>query len=270
MFRLSSATTVAVVVAIAALAPNCGRVDTLEEIPIGSEVTITTDDGRRVSGTLAEISIDDVVVESDQTGTLRHLSREAISAVRRRWDLSTLLPARSIPIEVTVPMNTTVPIDLETALRSNGSWPEDVIRAHTAMPITVGETVALPMGSEVRGVVLAAEALGSNQGGPRLVRQFTNISAFGQSYDIATEPIAYGARGTRGEDTTMIGSTTARGFVSDGIAGRSEGVAVGSAIETGPAVVPTAPSQDIELRMGQILQLRLLESLTVRVPDEGA
>jgi hypothetical protein len=62
---------------------GCGGATALEEIPLGSQVTIETEDGRVITGALADVSADRVVVESDEAGDRQELSRDIVTEVRR-------------------------------------------------------------------------------------------------------------------------------------------------------------------------------------------
>ena len=272
MSRVTSAiTTIAISVAVAALVIGCERATALEKIPIGSRVTIGTNDGRVVEGTLAKITVDRVVVESEDSGEPRELSRDLVATVRQDgWGIRNLRPVKSEAREVTIPMGTTISIQLETAMSSDGNRPEDPIRAHTREPIRVGRTIVVPAGSEVSGIVTAAKASGKVKGRAGLSFRFTRVRAYGETYGIATRSLVYQAEGTKAADAKKIGIGAAAGAVIGGITGGKKGAAIGSAVGTGAgtAVVLTTPGKEVRLRSGSILQLQLRESVTIRVPRE--
>jgi hypothetical protein len=193
-----------------------------------------------------------------------------VEARREGLGLGDLVSAAPEPVQVTIPADTTVSIELETTVTSGGNRSEDPVRARTRAPITIGETTALPAGSELHGMVTAVKASGKVEGRASLSIRFSEVVAYGETYAISTAPFVYEARGTKAEDAKKIGIGAAAGAIIGGIAGGKKGAAVGSAIGggAGTAVVLTTPGEEIELHSGTTLQLQLVEPLTVRVPRE--
>lgn len=271
MRRVTPALAFAIGVAATIALTGCGRAAALEDIPVGSHVTIETNAGRVVRGTLAEVSVDRVVVKSEPTGQRRELSRDVVADVREGGvGLASLFSSAPASAEVTIPADTTVPIELETTLTSAGNHLEDPVRARTRVPLTIADEVVLPAGSELRGQVTAAEPSGKVKGRARLRFQLTEIEARGEVYEIAAAPFAYEAASTKGKDAEKIGIGAAAGAIIGGLAGGKKGAVVGSAIGggAGTAVVMTTAGKEVELPSGTALQLRLRKPLTVRVPVE--
>lgn len=274
MARIASALAVATAVCVAALTIGCGRTAALEEIPLGSRVSIETDDGRLIKGKLTEVTVDRVVVESEGNGQRHRLSRDIVTDVRPSGGLGlrNLLPAAPEPVELIVPADTVVPIELETTVTSDGNRLEDPVRAHTRNAVMVGGTVALPIDSELRGVITDAKASGKVQGRARLSFEFNEVTSYGETYDIVSVPFTYEAEGTKRKDAEKVGIGAAAGAIIGGLAGGKKGAAIGSVVGggAGTAVVLTTPGKEVERRAGTNLQLRLRTPLTVHVPRDDS
>jgi hypothetical protein len=252
---------------------GCGGATALEEIPLGSQVTIETEDGSVITGALADVSADRVVVESDDAGDRREFSRDNVTEVRRETGgIGDLLSFAPEPVALTIPAESTVSIELETTVTSDGNQLEDPVRARTREPVMVGERVALPAGSELRGTITGAKASGKVEGRAQLSFRFTDVRAYGETYAIRTEPFVYEAAGTKAEDAKKIGIGAAAGAIIGGLTGGKKGAAVGSAVGggAGTALVVTTPGDEVEVRSGSALTMQLTDALTVQVPREDS
>ena len=136
----------------------------------------------------------------------------------------------------------------------------------------VGGTVALPVNSELRGAITNAEASGKVRGRARLSFQFTEVMAYGETYDIGSVPFAYEAEGTKRKDAEKVGVGAAAGAIIGGLTGGKKGAAIGSVVGggAGTAVVLTTHGKEVERRAGTSLQLRLRTPLIVHVPRDDS
>lgn len=264
----SSVTGLIMWMTFAALAVGCERAASLEDVPVGSRVTIETADGRQIEGTLVDVTSDDVVVESGDTNERREISRDAVSEVRREVGLGDLLSTAPAVREITIPADTVISLALETSLTSAANRPDDPVRAHSREPVLVAESVALPAGSAFRGTVTGARESGKVKGRAQLSFRFDEVRAYSEVYEIATTPLVFEAQATKAEDAKKIGIGAAAGAIIGGLTGGKKGAAVGSVVGggAGTAVVVATPGEDIELASGTSLNVRLREPVTVRVP----
>jgi len=261
---------IGVAVAVVLSATGCERATALEEVPLGSEVTIEMDDGRVTTGRLADVSVDQVVLESEAAGDRRVLDRDRVAAVRHEPSGSgEVLSGEPESLTVTIPAASTVSITLETTVTSDGNDLGDPVRAQTTAPVMAGERIAVPAGSELRGTIIGAAASGKVDGRAQLSFRFTEVTAYGETYGMDTVPFVYEAEGTKRDDAKTIGIGAAAGGIIGGITGGKKGAVVGSAVGggAGTAVVLRTPGEEVAVRSGTALALQLVDALTVEVPQ---
>ena len=116
------------VLALSGLAVACGRetkVD-VEQVPVGSEVAVTRQDGGVVQGTLTER--DPVTVKVDSGRAVRSVPREQIADVQVvKPEVAVVLPPVARFHEYTLPANTALSVRLDTSVSSATSKVEDPI-----------------------------------------------------------------------------------------------------------------------------------------------
>lgn len=169
--------------------------------------------------------------------------------------------------EVTIPSGTTLRLELGSAVGSDTSNVEQPVRATLRSPVTVNGEVALPAGSEVTGIVTAAEGSGRVKGRARVAMRFNAVRAHGESYDIRTSGYAQEAAATKKQDAEKIaigaGAGAALGAILGGGGGAAKGAAIGGAGGTG--VVLATKGKEVRLGPGANITTRLTAPLTVRV-----
>jgi hypothetical protein len=169
--------------------------------------------------------------------------------------------------EITLPQGTTLPLRLRSAVASDTSRVEDAVRAELREAVVVNGATVLPAGTELAGVVTAAERSGRVKGRARVGYRFNMLTYDGERYDIATAPLSHEAEATKGEDATKIavgaGAGAAIGAILGGGDGAAKGAAIGGAAGTG-AVLATR-GEEIRLGPGASVTTRLTAPLTIRV-----
>jgi len=175
--------------------------------------------------------------------------------------------ASRVTREVTLPVGTTLRLELKSAVSSDASRVEDAVRASLRSPVVVkGETV-LPAGTELAGVVTNAERSGRVKGRARVAFRFGTLTHAGERYDIRTATIAEQARATKGSDAKKIGigagAGAALGALLGGGSGAAKGAAIGGAGGTG--VVLATRGKEVHLAPGTTVTTRLTAPLTIRV-----
>jgi hypothetical protein len=240
---------------IAALAVACGA-PSIDEIPEGTEVTVQTADGELVTGALADVDEEAVVVGGTR------VERAAIAEVSTDDP-----PAR---VEVTVPGGTELDVALGTTVASNANQVGDPVQATLASALVQdGRTVAAA-GSTLQGRVTAVEASGRVRGRAVLEVQFNRLQAGGITHTIATQPIRYVAEASTGEDARNIGIGAGIGALVGAIADGGQGAAIGAAVggAGGTVVVLSTAGEEINLPTGTALDVALSAPFTVTVADE--
>jgi hypothetical protein len=164
----------------------------------------------------------------------------------------------------TIPSGTELDLRLETALDSETAQVEDRFEATTAVDVQDADgRVLIPEGSRVRGVVTAVQKAGRLDRKGRLDLSFDQITINGRNYPIRGTIIEALESGGYREDAEKIGAGAAVGGIIGGILGGLKGAITGILIGGG-GVVAATEGEDVELRPGTILRMRLDQSLSVR------
>jgi hypothetical protein len=175
--------------------------------------------------------------------------------------------ARPAYREVTIPAGTLLPIVLDTAIASDTSSVEDQVRAHLRRAVPVAGAGALPAGTALDGVVVAAERPGKVKGRARVAFRVTSLHLDDERVDLRTSIVSRRAPATKKQDAAKIGIPAAGGAVVGAIIGGKKGAAIGGAAGggAGTAVVLSTRGKEIRLPAGSTFSVRLLEPVTVRV-----
>jgi hypothetical protein len=163
----------------------------------------------------------------------------------------------------TIPAGTEMDLRLQTALNSDTAQVEDRFEATTAVDLRQDGRVIVPAGSTVRGVVTAVREAGRVDRKGSLSLSFDQITINGRSHPIRgtlTEALESG--GYR-EDADKIGAGAAVGGIIGGILGGFKGALAGILIGGG-GVVAATEGENVELKPGTILRMRLDQPLSVR------
>jgi hypothetical protein len=168
---------------------------------------------------------------------------------------------------VTLPAGTTLSLTLASAVASDTSQPEDVVRATLRDAVMAGGDVVFPAGAELAGNVTQVERSGRVKGLARVAFRFSRLTSRSEDYEIRTDPIERVAEATKTEDATKIGigagAGAAIGAILGGGSGAAKGATIGAAAGTG-AVLATR-GEEVRLASGDAVEARLAAPLTVRV-----
>lgn len=170
--------------------------------------------------------------------------------------------------EVTVPVNTALPLELLTAVSSETAQIETPVRARLRQAVVVNGYTALPAGAVLSGTVVDVARAGRVQGRSRLAIRFTEVALDSGREDLRTNPITFEGEATRGEDATKIGAGAVGGAIVGGIVGGGEGAARGAAIGGAAAtgVVLATRGREVQLASGMDIAATLASPFTVRAP----
>jgi len=177
-------------------------------------------------------------------------------------------PAQPTFREVTIPEGTLLHLRLDTPLASDTSHVEDAVRASVTKPVLIDELDAVPEGSVLNGVVTTAKPAGKVKGRAELGFRFNTLSAHNDRYTVQTQGVDRQAESTTKKDAIKIGAPAAGGAIIGGILGGKKGAAIGGAVGggAGTAVVMTTAGEEVRMKSGTALTVKLLSPLTVRVP----
>jgi hypothetical protein len=265
------------------------------EIPAGSEITVQKRDGVEVRGTLVEVQPEQIVLDAGGVRTevprreIRSISATSLEVVRPEPGGDTREPigttgngsadSRS-PIarlfdrgpeyrEVTIPSGTLLPAALQSPLASDSTRVEAPVRATLRRPVLVDGVEALPAGTTIYGTVTGAERSGRVKGRASLAFRFNRIDTpEGGRASVSSATITRVAPGTKNRDAAKIAGGAAGGAIIGGLVGGGDGAAKGAAAggAAGTGVVLATRGDEVRLKEGTPVSVRLTAPLTVRVP----
>ena len=249
------------------LTAACERTPDLKQVPIGTEVQVTRDDGGLVEGKVT--SKDERTLKVDTGPVTRDVPVDHIADVRLVSNAVPEVPPRARFREIHVPSSTQAEIRLLSAVSSETSAREDAVTAELVQPIIIDGLEVIPAGAVLNGVVTDAQPSGRVKGRASLGIRFTRLTARQRSYPIAAT-LARVAPATKTSDAKKIGIPAAGGAIVGGIIGGKKGAAIGAAAAggAGAAVVMSTPGKPVVLSRGTVLAVVLGEAVEVRVPLE--
>ncbi|MCA1586462.1 MAG: hypothetical protein LC791_17385 [Acidobacteria bacterium] len=179
-------------------------------------------------------------------------------------------PAPEI-IELVVPADSVIGLQVERTVSSETARIEDRVEARVTRDVRVGDRVAIPAGATVQGSVTEVERGGKVKERARLgIRFHTIVLADGARVALRTEPVVREGQSPAGESTAKIGGATAGGAILGAILGGSKGAAIGGAIGAagGTAATMAGGRNPAILPQGTTVTVRAQQPLSVSVEKE--
>lgn len=162
-----------------------------------------------------------------------------------------------------IPVGQELDVRLQSSLSSATATPEQRFQATTAVDVRQGETVLIPAGTTVRGIVSSVDAAGRVDRSGRLTLAFDQMTVRGREYPIrAMATQVFESRGIR-EEAGTVGTAGAVGAIVGGIIGGLRGALIGAVVGSG-GVIAATEGKDIELPAGTIIRIRLDSPLELR------
>ena len=185
--------------------------------------------------------------------------------------------------DVQVDQGTEVSLTLNDTLSSKTSQVGDAFSASVSQAVQVGDKVAIPAGSIVRGTVARVERAGRVKGRAQLGLRFEKLELpDGQALDLAASLTALGeeeketvsqegevtGQGSKKRDIGTIAGGAGVGAAIGAITGGKKGAAIGAGTgaAAGTAVILLTRGKDVELKQGSQVQIELDHPLLVKVP----
>ena len=162
-----------------------------------------------------------------------------------------------------IPAGTELDVRLEEALSSETAKVEDRFSATTIADLYNGDTVLVPSGSVLRGIVTSATNAGRLERTGKLTLAFDRVTVHGQAYPIhGTVTQALQSGGYR-QDAKKIGTGAGVGAILGGILGGFRGAITGILIGGG-GVIAATEGKDVILPAGTVLRVRLDSPIVVK------
>ena len=192
------------------------------------------------------------------------------------------VPVVKQPVRIRLAEGTKIAFTLNDSLSTKTNREGDEFSGVVSRSVRVGETIAIPEGTMVRGTVAHVQRPGRVSGRGELGLRFDQLELpDGQVYDLSAsltdlggEKETVGAEGevkgegTKTRDAATIGAGAGIGAVIGAISGGGKGAATGGAIGAGAGtgVVLLTRGKDVEIRRGAELAIQLDRPLAVVFP----
>jgi hypothetical protein len=155
-----------------------------------------------------------------------------------------------------IPVGQEIDVRLTNQLSSDNAQVEDRFEATTVVDLYEGDSVLIPAGSILRGVVSSVNRASRTDRKGSLTVSFDQITVRGRSYPMrGTVTQAIESEGMKGE-IGRIGAGSAVGAIIGGILGGVKGAVIGVLVGGGGTIAATE-GKDVTLPPGTILRVRL-------------
>jgi hypothetical protein len=176
-------------------------------------------------------------------------------------------PAPEI-VELTVPSDAVLGLQIERTVSSEVARVEDRVDARVTRDVRVGDRVAIPAGSIVQGSVMEVERGGKIRERAKLgVRFHTVVLADGTRLNIKTDSVVREGTSPTNESAAKIGGAAAGGAILGAILGGGKGAVLGGAIGAagGTAATMAGKANPAVLPAGSTVSVRMQQPVTVTV-----
>jgi len=170
------------------------------------------------------------------------------------------------PEPITVPAGTTVSVTLSSGVSSKTSQDGEEFHGSLAEAIVVGDTVVIPRGANVAGVVREAHSAGKFKGAASLKLALVSIDIHGRPTQIDSSLYSQVTKGKGKRTAGVIGGGAAAGALIGGLAGGGKGAGIGALIGGGAGTAGaayTGNDRDINLPAETTIRFKLEQPLTV-------
>jgi hypothetical protein len=174
-------------------------------------------------------------------------------------------PEPTPPPPIVIPAGTVLNVRTTSQISTNSAQANQQFEGSLSKPLMVGETIVVPVGTPVSGLIPQAKSAGRIKGEGTLTLALTSLTVKGKSYQIATEPWAQDAKGRGKRSAAMIGGGGAAGALIGGLAGGGKGAAIGAlaGAGAGTAGATMTGKRDVAIPAESILVFKLSKPLTL-------
>jgi hypothetical protein len=171
------------------------------------------------------------------------------------------------PVSVSIPAGTNLTIRVDQRISVKGSRTGDRFTGEVVEPVLAADnSVLVPKGSPVGGVVDASHKRGHFKGRSLLELRLTSLTMNGTEYPLATRDLAKSKKGKGRRSAGLIGGGAGLGMLVGGVASGGVGLVVGGLVGggAGTAVAGLTGNRDIDIPAESIVHFRLAEDLVVQ------
>ena len=180
-------------------------------------------------------------------------------------------PPEPAVIELVVPADAVMGLQLETTVSSERAKVEDAVDARVTRDVRVGGRVAIPAGSVVHGTVTEVERGGKVREKARLsIRFHTVVLGNGDRLALRTDAITREGTSPGRESAAKIGGAAVGGAILGAILGGGKGAAIGAGVGAGggTAAVMAGDRNSVTIPAGSTVSVRIQQPVSVTVEKE--
>jgi type IV secretory pathway VirB10-like protein len=169
-------------------------------------------------------------------------------------------------VEVTVPAESVLGLQIQTAVSSETARVEDRVEARVTRDIRIDDRVAIPAGSQAIGSVVQVERGGKLKDRAHFAIRFNSlVLPDGTRLALTAEAVHREGPSPANKSAARIGGATVGGAILGAILGGGKGAAIGGAIGAGGGTAATMASdrEPATLPAGSIVNIRLMSPVSV-------
>jgi hypothetical protein len=172
-----------------------------------------------------------------------------------------------VPVNVIIPAGTNLAIRIDQHISVKTTRAGDRVTGEIVNPVLAGDnSVLVPKGALVCGVVDASQERGHFKGSSVLELRLTSLTLNGKRYPLATRDHTQTKKGKGKRSAAMIGGGTGLGMLIGGLAGGGKGMAIGGLAGggAGTATAGLTGNRDLDIPAESIMHFRLAHDLVVQ------
>ncbi|HZL53917.1 MAG TPA: hypothetical protein VFC37_23540 [Terracidiphilus sp.] len=172
------------------------------------------------------------------------------------------------PVNANIPAGTSLTIRIDQRISVKTSRSGDTFTGEIVEPVLASDnSVLLPKGTLVAGVVDASHRRGHFKGRSLLELRLTSLTLNGTQYPLETKDLARSKKGKGKRSAALIGGGAGLGMLVGGLASGGTGLVIGGLAGggAGTAVAGLTGNRDIDIPAESIVRFRLANDLVVRL-----
>jgi hypothetical protein len=181
--------------------------------------------------------------------------------------VSAVPPPPPVPVNVTIPAGTTLAIRIDQRINVKTTRAGETFTGEIVEPVRGDDnSVLVPKGAQVGGVVDASHGRGKFKGSSVLELRLTSLTLNGTRYPLATRDLTQTKKGKGKRSAAMIGGGAGLGMLIGGLAGGGKGLAIGGLAGggAGTAAAGLTGNRDLDIPAESIIHFKLAEDLSVQ------
>jgi hypothetical protein len=172
-----------------------------------------------------------------------------------------------VPISVSIPRGTTLTIRIDQRISVKGTRAGETFTGEILDPVLAADnSILVPKGSPVGGVVDVSHRRGHFKGRSLLELRLTSLTLNGTQYPLETRDLTQTKKGKGKRSAALIGGGSGLGMLVGGLASGGTGLIVGGLVGggAGTAVAGLTSNRDIDIPAESIIHFKLAEDLVVQ------